>query len=82
MDQHTRSFAYTRDVLRSLTAQARAEVARLGGNRGVEAILDRLVVNDGQEPVLETAAAAAAEAATMSASRATSTGTAGTPHRP
>lgn len=64
MSQHTCSFAYTREVLRTLTAQARAEVARLGGNAGVEAILDRLVVKDGEEPVLETTAAATAAAAT------------------
>lgn len=44
MDTKTHSFAYTREVLRSLTRQARDEVQRLGGNRGVEEILKRLEV--------------------------------------
>ncbi|GAA5898754.1 hypothetical protein JCM5296_006708 [Sporobolomyces johnsonii] len=46
MTTKTRSFAYTRDVLRSLTRQAFEEVERLGGNRGVEEILKRLEVED------------------------------------
>ncbi|GAA5862555.1 hypothetical protein JCM1840_004224, partial [Sporobolomyces johnsonii] len=46
MTTKTRSFAYTRDVLRSLTRQAFEEVERLGGNRGVEEILRRLEVED------------------------------------
>lgn len=40
----THSFEYTRSVLQSLEAQARAEVARLGGNPKLEAILDKLTV--------------------------------------
>ncbi|KII95530.1 hypothetical protein PLICRDRAFT_48481 [Plicaturopsis crispa FD-325 SS-3] len=39
---HTRSFAYTRAVLSSLAAQARGEVARLGGNAELEGILGGL----------------------------------------
>lgn len=46
METRTGSFAYTRDVLRRLMAQARAEVARLGGNAGVEAILDKLELGE------------------------------------
>lgn len=61
MSTHTRSFDYTRGVLRTLTQQARDEVRRLGGNRAVEVILDRLEVGEkeGEEPVLETSAAEA-----------------------
>lgn len=44
MEETTNSFQYTRDVLDKLMAQARTEVERLGGNVGVEKILDRLVV--------------------------------------
>ncbi|GAA5898612.1 hypothetical protein JCM6882_000879 [Rhodosporidiobolus microsporus] len=53
MKDKTRSFAYTRQVLRTLTAQAFAEVERLGGNKGVEAILKKLEVEgeDGDEEV-------------------------------
>ncbi|BGP21610.1 geranylgeranyl diphosphate synthase, type III [Rhodotorula toruloides] len=46
METRTGSFAYTREVLRKLTQQARDEVTRLGGNRGVEAILDKLVLEE------------------------------------
>jgi hypothetical protein len=53
MQTKTRSFAYTRDVLRSLTKQAFEEVARLGGNKGVEAILKKLVVEDPPEEEVE-----------------------------
>lgn len=52
METRTGSFAYTRDVLRRLMRQARAEVARLGGNAGVEQILDKLDLGD--EPVAPT----------------------------
>lgn len=38
----TNSFEYTRQVLEKLTEQARAEVKRLGGNVGVEAIMEKL----------------------------------------
>ncbi|GAA5838282.1 hypothetical protein JCM9279_003187 [Rhodotorula babjevae] len=47
METRTGSFAYTRDVLRRLMQQARAEVARLGGNAGVEQILDKLDLGGG-----------------------------------
>lgn len=46
MSTKTHSFEYTRKVLAKLNEQARAEVARLGGNVGVEKILDMLVVRD------------------------------------
>lgn len=49
MDTKTHSFAYTREVLRSLTRQAREEVHRLGGNEGVEEILRRLEVPEPDE---------------------------------
>ncbi|GAA5861307.1 hypothetical protein JCM3774_000202 [Rhodotorula dairenensis] len=49
MDSKTKSFAYTREVLRSLTRQAREEVQRLGGNEGVEEILRRLEVPEPDE---------------------------------
>nr|UGY86993.1 geranylgeranyl pyrophosphate synthase [Rhodotorula paludigena] len=49
MDKRTGSFAYTRAVLRRLMRQARDEVARLGGNRGVEEILRKLEVNEPAE---------------------------------
>jgi geranylgeranyl diphosphate synthase type 3 len=42
----THSFEYTLSVLNSLEAQARAEVTRLGGNPKLEAILDKLAVQD------------------------------------
>ncbi|KAG1716218.1 hypothetical protein ID866_958 [Astraeus odoratus] len=45
----THSFDYTFDVMRSLERQARAEVARLGGNVVLEAILDNLKVDDPRE---------------------------------
>ena len=44
MDTRTKSFEYTRKVLSSLMKQARDEVERLGGNKGVEIILDKLAV--------------------------------------
>ncbi|KPJ02936.1 PREDICTED: geranylgeranyl pyrophosphate synthase [Papilio xuthus] len=37
------SFQYTRDALQALDAEARAEVARLGGNPLLEALLDELL---------------------------------------
>ena len=42
----THSFEYTLSVLNSLGAQARTEVTRLGGNPKLEAILDKLAVQD------------------------------------
>lgn len=44
MRDHTASFAYTMGVLDKLDRQARDEVARLGGNPKLEAILDALKV--------------------------------------
>ncbi|GAA5969215.1 hypothetical protein JCM11641_007512 [Rhodosporidiobolus odoratus] len=51
MKSTTHSFAYTRQVLSTLTAQAYAEVARLGGNRGIEAILKKLEVEEPEDEV-------------------------------
>ena len=42
----THSFEYTLSVLNSLEAQARAEVTRLGGNPELEAILNKLAMQD------------------------------------
>lgn len=44
MRDHTGSFDYTLKVLETLERQARAEVARLGGNPRLEALLDMLQV--------------------------------------
>ncbi|PCH35749.1 terpenoid synthase [Wolfiporia cocos MD-104 SS10] len=41
---HTKSFDYTIGVLRSVERQIRAEVARLGGNTGLEKLVDALHV--------------------------------------
>lgn len=41
---HTKSFDYTIDILRSLETQIRNEIARLGGNKGLEQIMDALHV--------------------------------------
>lgn len=46
MESKTRSFEYTRQVLATLMQQARDEIKRLGGNKSVEAILERLVIPD------------------------------------
>jgi len=46
LDKHTQSFAYTRSVLKNLEQQMRAEVARLGGNKGLESIIDALALTD------------------------------------
>ncbi|CAK5274238.1 unnamed protein product [Mycena citricolor] len=42
LDQRTRSFEYTRGVLATLEGQMRAEIARLGGNGRLEAIVNAL----------------------------------------
>lgn len=52
MRDETGSFAYTRSVLRELDLGARAEVYRLGGNKGLIAILDRLKLNGGNDDVV------------------------------
>ncbi|KAJ7705317.1 isoprenoid synthase domain-containing protein [Mycena rosella] len=46
LEKHTHSFAYTRSVLKNLEAQMRAEVARLGGNQGLETIINALALAD------------------------------------
>ncbi|KAM0793283.1 hypothetical protein ACM66B_000744 [Microbotryomycetes sp. NB124-2] len=53
MTRRTKSFEYTRRVLESLMSQARREIERLGGNVGVEKILEKLEIKDGVEPRLE-----------------------------
>lgn len=45
MRVHTRSFAYTLEVLHNLERQAREEIERLGGNPQLSAILDSLSVH-------------------------------------
>ncbi|KAK7019013.1 isoprenoid synthase domain-containing protein [Favolaschia claudopus] len=42
LDKKTGSFAYTRSVLTNLEQQVRDEIARLGGNKRLEAIVDAL----------------------------------------
>jgi geranylgeranyl diphosphate synthase, type III len=44
MRDNTESFKYTREVLRSLDKQLRAEVQRLGGNAKLDALLEQLQV--------------------------------------
>ncbi|KAJ6567722.1 isoprenoid synthase domain-containing protein [Mycena vulgaris] len=46
LDKQTHSFAYTRSVLKNLEEQIRAEVARLGGNKGLERIINALTLAD------------------------------------
>ena len=46
---HTKSFEYTVRVLRSLERQTREEIARLGGNKGLEKIMDALHVDSESE---------------------------------
>jgi hypothetical protein len=52
MRDETRSFAYTRAVLKELDHGARKEITRLGGNIGLIAILDRLRIDQGEEVVV------------------------------
>ena len=42
---HTKSFEYTLSVLTSLERQIDDEITRLGGNKGLEAIMQALHVN-------------------------------------
>lgn len=49
MRDETRSFEYTRAVLRELDTGARKEIERLNGNTGLIAILDRLRIESGDE---------------------------------
>jgi len=46
LKNHTKSFAYTLSVLANLEVQTRAEIARLGGNKGLEAIMDLLHIDE------------------------------------
>ncbi|KAJ7100598.1 isoprenoid synthase domain-containing protein [Mycena belliarum] len=46
LEKHTNSFSYTRSVLKNLEQQIRAEVARLGGNKGLETIINALALAD------------------------------------
>jgi len=43
---HTKSFEYTLSVLENLEEQTRREIARLGGNKGLEALMDVLHVDE------------------------------------
>jgi geranylgeranyl diphosphate synthase, type III len=52
MRDETQSFAYTRAVLRELDFGARKEIERLGGNKGLVTILDRLRIESGDEVVV------------------------------
>jgi hypothetical protein len=49
MRDETHSFTYTCAVLQELDFGARNEIERLGGNRGLITILDRLRVETGNE---------------------------------
>ena len=42
----TKSFDYTLSVLKTLEAQTRAEILRLGGNQGLEKLMDLLHVDE------------------------------------
>lgn len=46
LKNETKSFAYTKSVLTNLEAQTRNEITRLGGNKGLEAIMDLLHVDE------------------------------------
>lgn len=46
LKNETRSFDYTREVMVTLERQVHDEIRRLGGNRGLEAILKMLYVPD------------------------------------
>jgi len=46
LKNETKSFAYTQSVLTNLEAQTRNEIAKLGGNKGLEAIMDLLHVEE------------------------------------
>ncbi len=47
MRTRTKSFEYTLGVLKTLERQVREEIARLGGNTALEAIVDALSVESG-----------------------------------
>lgn len=42
METQTGSFEYTRQVLKKLEMQARREIERLGGNKGLTMFLDKM----------------------------------------
>jgi geranylgeranyl diphosphate synthase type 3 len=46
LKNQTKSFAYTLSVLANLEEQTRREIERLGGNKGLEAIMDLLHVDE------------------------------------
>lgn len=46
---HTKSFEYTRKVLKDIYGQTEDEVKRLGGNKMLEAILHKLGVPEAEE---------------------------------
>ena len=50
MNDKTRSFEYTREVLKRLEKQARDEIERLGGNVGLSKFLDKMSVPDPEIP--------------------------------
>jgi hypothetical protein len=52
MRDNTHSFEYTRAVLQELDLGARKEIEKLGGNKGLIAILDRLRIESGNEVVV------------------------------
>jgi geranylgeranyl diphosphate synthase type 3 len=52
MRKGTGSFAYTRRVLQELDYGARKEIHKLGGNKGLIAILDRLRIESGDENIV------------------------------
>lgn len=49
MRNHTRSFEYTRGVLRTLERQAQEEIERLGGNRQLLEILGSLSIDSSSD---------------------------------
>jgi len=46
LKDHTKSFEYTLSVLKVLEIKTRAEIARLGGNAGLDRIMDLLHVDE------------------------------------
>lgn len=46
LTHNTKSFEYTIGVLRNLERQTRDEIQKLGGNPGLEAIMDALHINE------------------------------------
>jgi hypothetical protein len=57
MNDKTRSFEYTREVLKRLEKQARDEIERLGGNVGLSKFLDKMSVPDPEIPGTASASA-------------------------